>query len=62
LTETPQLWAPWPELGGESEVRRALPFRFPYGIAYTQSAGEILIVAVAHLARRPGYWIDRLDP
>ena len=33
---------------------------FPYKVIYLDAADEILIVAVAHDARRPGYWQPRL--
>jgi hypothetical protein len=34
--------------------------RFPYGLVYQVREGYILVVAVAHLNRKPGYWKDRL--
>lgn len=40
-------------------VRRCLVKRFPYGILYGVDADKIIIVAVAHLHRRPDYWTDR---
>jgi plasmid stabilization system protein ParE len=43
-------------------ARRALVGRFPYAIVYTPSAASVqgvLIIAVAHLRRRPKYWIGR---
>jgi toxin ParE1/3/4 len=33
--------------------------RFPYSIIYRISAEELVIVAVAHTLRRPGYWRSR---
>ncbi len=48
----------WPVLSGA--VRRYLLKRFPYGILYTADDGGILILAVMHLHRRPGYWKDRM--
>ena len=33
--------------------------RTPYGIIYQARENYILIVAVAHLHRKPGYWKDR---
>jgi len=40
-------------------TRRCRTKRFPYGLIYRCKGDEILIVAVAHLHRRPGYWHDR---
>jgi hypothetical protein len=34
--------------------------RFPYLIIYRFLPSEILVVAVAHHARKPGYWKNRL--
>ena len=48
----------WQPLG--KQVRRCRLRRFPYGLIYTVDEGNILIVAVAHTHRRPGYWRDRL--
>ena len=39
--------------------RRKLLERFPYGIIYRIEGEEILIVALAHTSRRPGYWQNR---
>ena len=33
---------------------------FPYGILFEVRDEEIVVVAVMHLHRRPGYWRDRL--
>jgi toxin ParE1/3/4 len=40
-------------------ARRALVGRFPYAVVYTASAAGVLIIAIAHLRRRPKYWIGR---
>lgn len=34
--------------------------RFPHAVVYRDAPEQILIVAVAHGARRPGYWQNRL--
>jgi plasmid stabilization system protein ParE len=51
----PEAWHPL----GEG-VRRYRLSRFPCGLIYTVDNGDILVLAVAHLHRRPGYWRDRL--
>ena len=40
----------------EPGIRRRLLRRFPYAIVYAVDQGRILLLAVAHLKRRPGYW------
>lgn len=50
--------ATWPVI--EGELRRRLIRRFPFGILYRIEPKEIVIVAVAHLKRRPGYWRERI--
>lgn len=42
------------------EIRRALLRGFPYSIYYAVEP-EIVFIAFAHVARDPGYWIDRID-
>jgi plasmid stabilization system protein ParE len=42
-----------------ANIRRCLVKRFPYGILYGIDADKIIIIAVAHLHRKPDYWIDR---
>ena len=41
-------------------LRRGLLARFPYGLIYGRDGEALVIVAVAHLHRRPQYWVDRL--
>ena len=43
----------------EEDVRRALVRRFPFAIVYRLESDRLLVVAVMHLRRRPGYWKDR---
>ena len=41
-------------------IRRRILGRFPFGILYTLEPDRIVIVAVMHLHRQPGYWKARL--
>ena len=43
------------------ETRRVLVERFPYGIYYRVSSGEVTVVACMHGARDPDAWQSRLD-
>jgi plasmid stabilization system protein ParE len=47
----------WPIV--EGELIRRLVRGFPFGILYRVDPEEVVIVAVAHLRRRPGYWRKR---
>jgi plasmid stabilization system protein ParE len=40
-------------------VRRAQVEGFPYTVVYEAQPDEIVILAVAHMSRRPGYWRGR---
>lgn len=44
----------------ELNVRRALLPRFPYASVFLELPSEIRIVAIAHVKRRPGYWLNRI--
>ncbi len=52
-----------PDLGHEVDrnLRRMLLQRFPFSLVYSLEANAILIVAVAHYGRRPGYWRERVE-
>jgi plasmid stabilization system protein ParE len=43
-----------------SELRRLLLRRFPYYLLYRVEEDGIVVLAVGHHSRRPGYWQDRL--
>ena len=44
----------------EEDVRRCLVRVFPYSVLYTVEADFILIIAIMHGKREPGYWKPRL--
>ncbi len=43
----------------DEDVRRCMTRKFPYGILYTIEQDYILILAVMHCSREPGYWKGR---
>lgn len=49
-----------PGKSGSKGVKRLSLKRFPYDIVVRESSDEILVVAIAHQSRRPGYWRERL--
>jgi plasmid stabilization system protein ParE len=40
----------------DEDVRRCLTHIFPYAVPYTIETDFLLIVAVMHCSREPGYW------
>jgi toxin ParE1/3/4 len=55
LRENPELGAPH-----RADTRRFVLPRFPYSIVYLDEPDFVLVVAIAHHRREPGYWSDRL--
>ena len=45
----------------EQDVRRCLARRVPYAVLYTLEEDHVLILAVMHGSRQPGYWRSRID-
>lgn len=41
--------------------RRCMVSHFPYGLLYTIEPEYIVIIAVAHAKRKPGYWMERVN-
>ncbi len=58
----PDVWPPWPGLAAALDVRRFLLARFPFAIAFIVESDQVVVLAVAHLRRRPGYWLGRRPP
>jgi len=50
----PEAWPAYVE-----GTRRFLLQRFPYEVVYVVRGNRVLVVAIAHCKRRPGYWRDR---
>lgn len=44
---------------GRGEVRVRTIARFPYRIYYRTQADAVLIIAIGHRRRRPGFWRSR---
>ena len=53
----------FPDVGSPcaSGTRRVVIKGFPFWLVYKSSfSGDIIIFAIAHQSRRPGYWINRV--
>jgi plasmid stabilization system protein ParE len=56
IEQFPQAWHPL-----TPQIRRCRLRRFPYSVIYAQDGADLLVLAVAHQHRRPGYWRNRLN-
>lgn len=43
------------------DIRKCFVHTFPYTIFYSIQGQTIVVVAIAHQHRKPGYWADRID-
>jgi plasmid stabilization system protein ParE len=57
IQDRPEAWT----LLSNDGIRRCVTHRFPYGIIYQVQPQRVVIIAVAHLRRRPGYWRPRVS-
>jgi plasmid stabilization system protein ParE len=55
IASQPQLYPPYTR-----NTRRRILSRFPYSVIFQEKNHCILVVAVAHAKRRPGYWRARI--
>lgn len=42
------------------EIRRCRLRRFPYSVVYALDGADVLVLAIAHQHRKPGYWRGRV--
>lgn len=54
IAHFPQAWHPL-----TPHIRRCRLHRFPYSVVYTQDGADVLVLAIAHQHRKPGYWVSR---
>ncbi len=56
VSEAPTRWRIF-----EEDVRRGLVHVFPYAVLYSIESDYVLIIAVMHCSREPGYWRHRIE-
>ena len=56
IEQYPKAWHPLTQ-----QVRRCRLRRFPYSVIYAQEGSDLLVLALAHQHRKPGYWRTRLN-
>ncbi|MDD5773844.1 MAG: type II toxin-antitoxin system RelE/ParE family toxin [bacterium] len=56
IQQFPLAWPP-----ERKETRKYLVHKFPYKIIYSIQNDIIVVLAFAHLHRKPNYWADRIN-
>jgi len=56
IREGPHTFPRWHD---EKPYRRLLVPRFKFSIFYRERDADVVVLAVAHPSRRPGYWLGR---
>lgn len=60
LQQFPRVGTLVPKIPKKLSVRRRLlTRRFPFGIVYMDLDPELVVIAIAHTSRKPGYWRSR---
>jgi len=59
IAETPEVAPVWPPMA-RRQVRKWALRRYPFCLFYVVLDARLVILAVAHVRRRPGYWQSRL--
>jgi len=49
----------WPFIS--PNIRKSIVNRFPFAVLYHRGDNQILIIAIMHMRRKPGYWKQRVD-
>lgn len=60
IREHPERWPAWPGIKARLPIRRFVLQRFPYALPYLVHERTVIVLAIAHGRRRPGYWRSRL--
>lgn len=55
IQQYPKVWS-----AERKEIRRCFIHKFPYKIIYSIQKEIIVVLAFAHLHRKPDYWLDRI--
>ena len=61
ILEWPRIAPVFPGWDRTPAVRTQAVARFPFRVLYYLTNTEVVIVAVAHNRRKPGYWTDRVS-
>ena len=61
ITSRPASFPRFLDMPPDLDIRRALLPRFPYALVFMELGGEVRVLAVAHVKRQPGYWLNRVQ-
>ena len=61
VADWPRSGAPVATVASDLDVRRVPVARFPYNLPYIVIGDAVVVLAVAHDRRRPGYWKNRIE-
>jgi toxin ParE1/3/4 len=60
IVANPRMSPPWPGARARTlNVRRFVMERFPFALPYVVREELVVVLAIAHVRRQPGYWIER---
>lgn len=51
-----------PGIAGERGVRKLVLHKFPFSLVVSEVNQSLVVVALAHHSRKPGYWKERIAP
>jgi plasmid stabilization system protein ParE len=61
IQQLPQSAPRWPRVESPYEIRRAKVRRHPYLVVYAVLSDQLVVLAVAHTSKQPGYWRERAE-
>ncbi len=61
IEEAPETWPEWPGIAHTPPIRRYLLWDFPFALPFVVLEDRVVVLAVAHVRRRPGYWRERAE-
>ncbi|MEM9460049.1 MAG: type II toxin-antitoxin system RelE/ParE family toxin [Myxococcota bacterium] len=61
LAALPEASTPVPKIPPDIPARRVFLKRFPYTVVFMRVEEEIVVLAYAHMKRKPGYWLPRVQ-
>ena len=61
VEESPQIGTPILEADPRLNLRKSFVRRFPFLIVYCELSDHTRVVAIAHVRKRPLYWIGRVE-